>query len=70
MVQLKENAVRSGAGELFVSSLRPTVYRPSRPVVARVSNGEKREPEAGRARPDADSRIASRPDVMRPLRRI
>ena len=32
MLQLAESAVRLGAPELSISSLRPTIYRPSRPT--------------------------------------
>ena len=36
MVQLNESAFRSGARELSPSLMRPTIYRPSRPVVTRT----------------------------------
>ena len=32
MVQLTESAMRLVASELAISSLRPTIYRPSRPT--------------------------------------
>ena len=32
MVQLTERAMRLTASELSISSLRPTIYRPSRPT--------------------------------------
>ena len=40
MVQANESAMRSGARELGPSSLRPTVYRPSRPYALPASNGD------------------------------
>jgi len=40
MVQANESAMRSGARELGASSLRPTVYRPSRPSAIPASNGD------------------------------
>jgi hypothetical protein len=40
MVQANESAMRSGARELGPSSLRPTVYRPSRPSAIGASNGD------------------------------
>ena len=42
MVQLNESALRSGACELAISSLRPTIYRPSRPT-PRVTTPEVRD---------------------------
>ena len=39
MVQLNESAFRSGARELSPFSLRPTVYRPSRPVSMHMESG-------------------------------
>jgi len=38
MVQVNENAMRSGAHELSPASLRPTIYRPSGPATTRVSS--------------------------------
>ena len=42
MVQLSESALRLGTRELAISSLRPTIYRPSRPA-ARVVTPEPRD---------------------------
>ena len=42
MVQLTESAPRTRTLELAISSLRPTIYRPSRPV-ARVVTTEPRD---------------------------
>ena len=35
MVQLNESVIRTGPSELDPSWLRPTIYRPSRPVTTR-----------------------------------
>ena len=42
MVQLTDSALRMGALELAISSLRPTIYRPSRPV-ARIATPDPRD---------------------------
>lgn len=40
MVQVNEAVVTSGARELTSSAMRPTIYRPSRPVVTLVPGGQ------------------------------
>ena len=54
MVQLTESALRMGSHELAISSLRPTIYRPSRPT-SRVTTPEPRDGDAAR-RPAAPRR--------------
>ena len=47
MVQLNESALRSGACELAISSLRPTIYRPSGPT-PRVTTPDPRDGDSVR----------------------
>ena len=55
-----ESAMRSGAFELTPLSMRPTIYRPSRPVATRVSSAEQRDSGTVRTltfpRPGVDGR--------------
>ncbi len=60
MVQLNESALRPGARELTVSALRPTIYRPSRPV-PRATTPASRDGDSAR-RPATPDRGAAKPN--------
>ena len=47
MVQLTNSALRLAASELAISALRPTIYRPSRPV-PRVTVPDQRDVDPAR----------------------
>ncbi len=54
MVQTNESAMSFLSREVGPSSLRPTVYRPSRPLATRVSDGDTREVTNPHTRTDED----------------